>query len=109
MLPLGGRRDEDAERLLAAALATAHDAEDVVRAFAPRGVYRTTRQRPAAAHEDHIEAALRTLVVGGQRGVHLGGGRPERHWATVWPVEGLLIERDEPGRPGGAATSGARR
>ena len=49
----------------------------------------------------HVAAALRTLVDGHQRGVHVGGGRPERHWASIWPVDGeLLIERDEPGRPG---------
>ena len=74
----------------------------MVRAFESRGVYEDDAPRGRrAARGRTSRAALRTLIVGRQRGVYLGGGRPEQHWAYAWPVDGeLLVERDEPGRPG---------
>ncbi len=101
-LPLpASASDQDAARMLGEALAAAHGAEAQVRSFEHRGVHEDDAPSAMAPPEEHVAAALRTLVAGHQRGVHIGGGRPERHWASIWPVEGeLLIERDEPGRPG---------
>jgi hypothetical protein len=93
--------DEEAASLLGEALAAAHGAEAELRTFEHRGVHDDDRPPADAPHEAHVAAALRTLIAGLQRGVHVGGGHPEVHWASVWPVDGeLLIERDEPRRPG---------
>jgi len=101
-LPLpASAADEEAARMLGEALAVAHGAEAQVRSFEHRGVHDDDAPPATAAPEAHVAAALRTLAAGLQRGVHVGGGRPERHWASIWPVDGeLLVERDEPGRPG---------
>jgi hypothetical protein len=93
--------DDEAARLLGETLAAVHHAEAQVRSFEHRGVHEDDVPPATAVPEEHVAAALRTLVAGLQRGVHVGGGRPHVHWATAWPVDGeLLIERDEPGRPG---------
>ena len=68
--------DEDAARELGEALAAAHGAEAQVRSFEHRGVERTTCRWPTASPEEHVAAALRTLVAGHQRGVtSAAGGR----------------------------------
>jgi hypothetical protein len=101
-LPLpASTSDEDAARVLAEALAAVHGAEAHVRVFEHLGVEADDVPLATASHEEHVAAALRTLVTGRRRGVHVGGGRPEVHWASVWPVDGeLVVERDEPRRPG---------
>jgi hypothetical protein len=93
--------DEEAARVLGEALAAAHGAEAQVRAFEHRGVEADDAPPPDAPDEAHVAAGLRALVSGRRRGLHVGGGRPDVHWASVWPVDGeLLVERDTPGRPG---------
>jgi len=93
--------DEDAARALGEALAAVHGAEALARTFEARGVHEEDMPPPDAPHEVHVAAALRTLVDGRQRAVRVSGGCPEVLWAYVWAVDGeLLLERDEPGRPG---------
>jgi hypothetical protein len=93
--------DAHAAHVLAEALAAAHRAEAQVRSFEHRGVRDDDVPPATASPEEHVAAALRTLVAGCHRGVHVSGGRPDVHWATVWPIDGeLLVERDTPGRPG---------
>ena len=93
--------DEDAARLLSEALEAAHGVSAGRRTFESRGVLDDDRPPADAPPEAHVAAALRTLIDGRRRGVSIGGGRPEKPWAYVWPVDGeLLVERDTPGRAG---------